>query len=138
VRGLWLLHCATQREIDRYKKHEIDKTFAALLDAVEAVDGFNSKVLSAIKTRYWKLINSYVHTGFQQVVRHQTEDSIEPVNDTEEAKEMLVFANLMGCLATASIAGLAGDVALANDVIEQMKKIWSPAIASHDSLDADE
>jgi hypothetical protein len=27
---------------------------------------------------------------------------------------------------------------LANDVIEQMKKIWSPAIASHDSLDADE
>jgi hypothetical protein len=105
------------------------------LNAVGIADGFDSKVLSGIKERYWKAMNAYVHTGFQQVVRHQTEDSIEPADDPEEAKDILAFANSIGCMATVSIAGLAGNSALANDVVEQMERIWVPINVNRGSSD---
>jgi hypothetical protein len=54
---------------------------ARILEAVEAVKGFEGKSLSAIQARFWKPINAYVHSGFQQIVPHQTEEAIEVVND---------------------------------------------------------
>jgi hypothetical protein len=36
TRGLWLLHCATEAELKRFKKHGIDKPFGILTKEVEA------------------------------------------------------------------------------------------------------
>lgn len=127
VRGLWLWHCATQREIERFEKHDIEKkSFVAILEAVEAVKGFEGKTLSAIKARFWKPMNAYVHSGFQQIVRHQTEEAIEVVNDPEEAKELLVFANLMGCMAAVLTAGLSGRTELKEAIVDRMETLWAP------------
>ena len=123
VRGIWLHRCAEEADLEKFVKGHIPK-FSMLLDAIERLDGFENGVLSVAKDHSWKIMNSFTHTGFDQIVRRHTENTIEPNYDEEEILEVVNFANAIGSLAAIAICELAGNVELANSLLEKIKKVW--------------
>lgn len=121
VRGLWLGTCASELEIENYKKDKLEKTFATLIQEVEQIDGFNEGILSKAKSKSWSSMNSYTHSGFLQSVRRNKTNTIEPNYNTDEIIEILGFANAIGMLSTLQIALLAGNESLAKELLEKSK-----------------
>ncbi|MBI5796554.1 MAG: hypothetical protein HZA47_09630 [Planctomycetes bacterium] len=123
VRGVWLHRCASESEIEKYKTDKLEKTFASLIQDIEKIDGFNEGVLSTTKTTNWNSMNSYTHSGYLQSVRRNKEETIEPNYTSEEIKEVLNYANALGLLSALQVALLAGNQALANDLLEKSKAV---------------
>ena len=123
VRGVWLHQCATDAEVTRYTKDKLKKEFGAMVEEIEQTDAFNEGVLSAIKKRSWRAMNSFTHSGYSQAVRRNTSDSIEPNYDEREVLEALQFANAIALLASLQVASLAGNVDLAYDFLKKAKRL---------------
>ena len=123
VRGVWLHHCATEAELTKYTKDKLKKEFGALLEEIETVEAFTEGVLSAVKKRSWKPMNSFTHSGFSQAVRRNTTDSIEPNYEEQEILEALRFSSAIAMLAAIRIASLANNVELANDFLKKTKRM---------------
>jgi hypothetical protein len=121
IRGLWIGKCATDKEIEDFKKNKSTKTFATLIEEIEQQDGFQEGVLSRAKTASWKAMNSYTHSGFFQSVRRNKDETIEPNYDYDEILEVLGFSDSIGMLTALQIALMAGNVELANDLLEKSK-----------------
>jgi hypothetical protein len=121
IRGLWISKCASENEIEKFKKNNLEKTFGTLIQEIEQQDGFQEGVLSKVKAANWKAMNSYTHSGFFQSVRRMKEETIEANYDKDETIEILGFANAMGMLTALQIASMAGNVELANDLLEKSK-----------------
>jgi hypothetical protein len=124
VRGIWLQMCASETELEKYKKDELEKKFHVLISEIECCDGFNEGILSEAKAANWFSMNSFTHSGFLQVVRRNKEESIEPNYPDEEIIELVNMANALGMLAALQIALLAGKKDLANDMLEKSKIIF--------------
>ena len=123
VRGVWLNKCATDAEIEEYKNDKLNKSFASLIQDIEACEGFDEGVLSAAKKANWIAMNSYTHSGFLQTVRRNTEEAIEANYTEEEITEVLNMANALGLLSALHIAIMADDNVLANAILEKSKQI---------------
>lgn len=121
IRGLWISRCANDKEIGDFKKNKLEKTFDTLIQEIEQEDGFKEGILSRAKAANWKAMNSYTHSGFFQSVRRNKEKTIEPNYDEDEILEILGFSDAIGMLTALQIALMAGNVALANDLLEKSK-----------------
>ena len=124
MRGVWLNRCANEFDLERFEEERLDKKLGEMLNDVEGLEGFEARVLSDIKRRSWKVMSSFTHTGFHQVVRRQTETTIESSYEIEEIVEVIDFANALGFMSAIEIALLAGNDSLANEMLGQMKNMW--------------
>ncbi len=77
VRGLWLLHCADEADLARFRRGVVKHEFQQLVDAFEAKIGTGPGVLSDFKARAWKAMNGFTHTGFVQVSRRHKPGLVE-------------------------------------------------------------
>lgn len=121
IRGLWIGKCATDKEIEKFKKNKLKKTFGTLIQEIEQKDGFQEGVLSKAKAANWTAMNSYTHSGFFQTVRRNTEESIEPNYDEDEILEALMFSDAISLLTALQIAIMAGNTEFANELLERSK-----------------
>lgn len=103
VRGEWLGFCATETQVERFLRGKDVPRFQAMIDAIEATDGFEDQHLSALKRQRWNALCGYTHTGGIHVQRWQTEKSVEPIYSREEVLEVLYFAELVLVLSSAGI-----------------------------------
>ena len=71
-------------------------------------------------------MNSYTHTGYLQVIRRQTETSIEANYDDDEILEVVNFVNAIGYLAAIATCDLANNVELANTILDKFKSESPP------------
>lgn len=71
VRGLWLLKCASESELKKFKRGDLEKSFATLIQEVETAIGEKSGILSRFKKSAWSSLNGFTHTGFNQVTRRR-------------------------------------------------------------------
>lgn len=122
VRGIWLLRCASDDDLERFKKGKLDKAFGSLVVEIEKLDGYNVGVLSKVKSNSWSDMNSYTHSGFLQIVRRNTANSIEPNYSEDEIIEALNFANAVGLMSAIEVALLASRNELANAFLEKAKE----------------
>lgn len=125
VRGVWLHHCASDTELERFKSDKLHRTFESIVRDVETVDGFDEGVLSDVKRQSWKAMNSFTHGGFAQIVRRIAESTIEPNYKDEDVAEALGFANAMALVTAVAIALLASHEQLANEIVEKAKAFWN-------------
>jgi len=116
VRGLWLHHCATDAQIDKFLRRDDIPKIGALIDEVEAMDGFGDKILSGIMANAWKGMNGYSHSGTHQITRRMSEGTIEPNYRADEILEVLRFADTMAQMALAEIAQMAGEAELLAEI----------------------
>lgn len=98
VQWLWFSHCATEKDFNALRKGKFQKTFGLM---VTEIDGKKGSKLSIPKSRYWKTLNSFTHTGAALLGRKYNEDSITNSHDKELLKSLLEFsanyALLSGC-----------------------------------------
>lgn len=120
VRGLWLLHCATDTELQKFKKGTIDKTFDQLVKEFEGTIGTPSGVLSGFKASAWKALNGFTHTGFHQVSRRHSPGKVEANYPEQEIAQALGVAGALGLIAGGQIIGMAGRQDLEPSFMERV------------------
>jgi hypothetical protein len=121
IRGPWLLHCASERDLWRFTKGKLDKSFDSLIKEIEKLERYNFGVLSRVKTKSWSAMNSYTHSGYLQVLRRNSAETIEPNYGEDEIVEVLNFANAVGLLSAVEITLLSGSAELANSIVDKVK-----------------
>ena len=126
VRGLWLNYCANDKEIDKFKKGKLDKKFGTLIEDIEKNNGYNSGTLSKAKKAGWKVMNSFTHSGFSQIIRRNTESTIEPNYEIEEIEEAINFTNAIGLLSCLETSFLAKKEKFSIEILEKIKEIKIP------------
>lgn len=119
LRGVWLAHCATDTNLERFAKGDSPPKIPVMLEAIEQTPGFDSKQLSAIYARSWSTMCAYTHTGSQQVLRWNTSDAIQQNYSDEDVDEALSFTGALAILSTIGLAAIADNVALAKSALSQ-------------------
>ena len=122
VRGVWLYRCANDREVEKFKREKINKSFGDLLSEIKKVNGYESGTLSQVKESSWDMMNSFTHSGFTQIVRRITESSIEPNYDEEEIRKCLYFSSVIGLLSSLESSLMAKNKAVALNILEKSKE----------------
>lgn len=122
VRGLWLLRCASEKELDQFQRDKLDKKFGALISEIEANVNFNNSPLSSLESTSWGAMNSFTHTGFMQVLRRNGEQTTGPHYSDEEVVKALNFSGVVGLLAAAELAGIADNRELAQSVCTKARE----------------
>ena len=106
VRGLWLLSCATDAELGKFKRGKLDKTFDQLIKEIEAGFGTHGGVLSGFKQSAWTALNGFTHTGFHQVSRRHTSGRIEGSYPDHELSKALGVAGALGLIAGGQVIAM--------------------------------
>jgi hypothetical protein len=78
VRGLWLLRCASEKEVEDFRKDIVYKSIGDLIGEIEALPDYNVGALSKVKKDAWSAMCSYAHGGYLQALRRITPDRIKP------------------------------------------------------------
>ena len=109
LRGFWILRCASDGQLERFKEDQIDLHSREIIEDVEIALGEQSSVLSEIKRRSWPALSSFVHGGFHQAVRRISGDSITPVYTDKEKLSLIKFSRFLYLLAAVETCYVGGD-----------------------------
>lgn len=109
IRGVWLVHCASEQELKLFQKHRINQSFGTLIAEIETKIGATDGVLSALKKRAWAAMNGFTHTGFHQVVRRNGPATTGPEYADDEIARCFNFAGAVGLLSAAELASMTGN-----------------------------
>jgi len=120
VRGLWLLQCADDGQLQKFKKGKLDKTFAELVAEIEISMGTPNGVLSAFKATAWTALNGFTHTGFHQVSRRHSPGRVEGNYSEDELAKALGVTGALGLIAGAQIVGMSDRNELVPAFFERM------------------
>lgn len=120
VRGLWLLQCADDAQLQKFKRGKLDKTFAELIADVENSMGTPNGVLSTFKATAWIALNGFTHTGFHQVSRRHSPGRVEGNYSEDELARALGVAGTLGLIAGAQIVGMSDRNELLPAFFERM------------------
>ena len=119
VRGVWILYCASDKQIEQFKNDKLDKNFHQLIEEIEKIDAFNVGTLSHVKEKSWAIMNSFTHSGFWQVVRRNKPGEIAPNYTDNEIIDALRTANSFAILAAFTIANMSKDEGLVKEIYER-------------------
>jgi hypothetical protein len=95
---------------------------ASLVTAVEKVGAFDGMQLTGVYKKQWSSLSSYTHTGGLQVQRWNTAEAIEPRFEDTEVAEVIDFTAAIAILSALSMASLAKNEALAQELLEVAKE----------------
>ena len=121
VRGVWINRCATKDQIESYVADRLNVKFWQMLEEVEREDGFQDQVLSGLKKRSWRAMNSYTHAGILQLGRRISGGDIRPEYAQEEIDEVLKLTGLFALLSFQQIVTKAGEADLALEASRKME-----------------
>ena len=122
VRGVWLLRCASDKELGNFTKDKInDKSFGALIEEIETCPGYDVDVLSKVKKEAWSAMCSYAHGGYLQAVRRITPGQITANYSKDEMLEVINSSNAIALLAASEIFSMAKRKDLVVAVLERMR-----------------
>jgi uncharacterized protein DUF6988 len=122
VRGVWLLHCASEQEVENFTEDKIvKKSFGDLIEEIEARPGYDVGVLSKVKKADWNAMCSYAHGGYLQAVRRIISGHITPNYSDDEMLEVINSSSAIALLAASEIFSMAKRKELIEGVLERMR-----------------
>ena len=121
VRGLWLLHCATEAELSKFKRGKIDLEFGELIGRVESQIGVTVPTLSNLKANAWAALNGFTHTGFVQVSRRHRPGNVGANYPESELGQSQALSGALGLVAAGQLAAMSGSEELLEATMERMK-----------------
>ena len=65
VRGMWLMHAATDVDIDRAGQDRFPNDFNRIVTELEKSPLVSPDTFSSLKNQSWKRLCSFTHTGYQ-------------------------------------------------------------------------
>ena len=124
VRSLWLMHCASKNEVEKYTNNQkIEKNMAQLIKDIEKVPGYTKGVISKAKKAGWWMMNDFTHSGYEQVRRRFSPPQITPNYDLHEIEEKIDFANAVGLGCFWEISFLSENSSLIEAVSTKIKEV---------------
>lgn len=132
LRGLWLLHVATDDQIDVVLKRDEFPGRKHMQDAISAAhEKFGGAGLARIVgDKTWDAMCSYAHGGTRPLLRRISADAITPVYTDEEKSELLRGADFFMLLAAQETIAVSDRQARWRELLEQIK-ITLDQIAGH-------
>ncbi len=127
VRGLWLAHCATDKQISGFSCAKEPPKLGEMLSTIEKQEAYDAGTLSRFKLEMWSALCSYTHTGGLQVQRWQTKSGVESNYPPEEICEVARVSASFALLSGIGMAALAKNDALANRLLERMHSFANEA-----------
>ena len=121
IRAVWLRNCATQDEIEKFKKGNIDKSFGALIEDIEKLEAYDVQVLSDIKNKSWAIMNDFTHGGVLQALGRNKSEFIEPNYPKQDILGAIDFAISIGLFLTMEVAYIISDENFAREVLEKIR-----------------
>ncbi|HXG69774.1 MAG TPA: hypothetical protein VNJ04_04080 [Gemmatimonadaceae bacterium] len=118
IRGMWLMHAATDAEVDAAGRDEFPRDINKLTRALRAAGASH---FTALKEQWWKRLCSLTHTGYQQIGARLTPEGLGYAYDNDEIAQALGWADGIGLLAVVAFAGMAEDHALAQEALNYMR-----------------
>jgi hypothetical protein len=122
IRGAWFARCATDDEVQRFQKDELEKGIRTLVRELEASLGNANDVLSRTIKNQWNTLCSFTHTGFKQVTRRYTGSILKPNYPEAEVIQALNFAGAVGILSLIELAALSKNLALGHAALERARQ----------------
>jgi Family of unknown function (DUF5677) len=122
VRGVWLLRCASDEEVEEFTQDRIAKSFGILIEEIERNPGYNGAVLSRVKEKTWRAMCSYAHGGFLPVVRRIIPGEITTNYSDEEKLEVIESSDTIALLAASEMFQMANRIDLVQEVLERMSR----------------
>lgn len=98
VRGIWLSQRASDTALEKFVKTSKIPKHQELIDQIEKLESFQGGELSELKRSNWKFMNDFTHTGAQQIIRHNTEESVEQCFEDAEIFALINHSNAIGVL----------------------------------------
>ncbi len=129
IRGMYLQHCATEKELDlfqqdKFDKKHIGKDFGGLIEAIEEAIDLVDGPFSRLKRDSYKTMNSFTHTGFQHLTRRQLNAETGAINYPENERcQLMICAGALVLNAAAQLAALTQKPGLADEVMMKIKAI---------------
>lgn len=135
IRGAWIHYYASDKQVDNFangrgikeksaQKKDID--FKNLILQVEQATN-SPAYFSIIKTRSWKALNAYTHSGIHQISRYITNKTIWPNFSEDEKREAIEFLLILSCFALGGMMSLCNkenNESIIDEVI-QMALDWN-------------
>lgn len=118
VRGLWLGECATDADLERFKRGKLEKKIGLLIQEVETKIG--SAVISQFHGTAWKALNGFTHTGMFQVSRRHSPGRLGANYDAVEVNKVMSVAGALGLIAAGQLIGLANRTDLIPQYMERL------------------
>ena len=122
VRGMWLLHCAEDKQVELFSKDGELPRMASLARAVEIAGNLDRKQLSGIYAGNWSAFCSFTHSGGLHAQRWNTAEAIEPNFSDAEVCEVLQHTSAMALLAAIGVAALGSNEPLAQELLESARQ----------------
>ena len=121
VRGKWLLHCATEEDLQKFlKKDDIQRRLRKLVSEIQERDKHAGQMLEEIRAKHVATFSSFVHTGSWQILSRHTEQTIEPNYDERHITSLIILADGLALFAGLEIANLARNSELAKEFQEKI------------------
>ena len=118
LRGMWLMHAATDAELDAAGRDEFPRDINRLTRALEAAGASH---FTDLKEQWWERLCSLTHTGYQQIRARLTSEGLGFDYDNDEIVQALGWADGIGILAVVAFAGMAEDESLALEALNRMR-----------------
>lgn len=117
LRGLWLIHVASDEEVNRFAEETYDPKPARVLATLETLRVSGADALRRFYDEGWKIMSSYTHGGFRQVVDRLGVGFVGANYADEDIDSLLQHANWFALLAAIELARIANDPQLHEEVI---------------------
>ncbi len=127
IRGLWLLSCASEGDLEKFKRDKLKKSIATLINEFETKIETPAGVLTDFKKNAWNALNGFTHTGFHQVSRRHSPGRVEGSYPEHEVAKALGVAGALGLIAAGQLIAMSGKEQLLPLFYERMNKYAKPA-----------
>ena len=111
VKGLWLYHCATDKQLEAHAKGSELEQVAKLTESLRSagLPPVITTSLHQVKAKYWKTLSSLTHVGHAQVRHWLNEDGVQANYPEAALHELANFASFMALVAGRELALRAGN-----------------------------
>jgi hypothetical protein len=122
VRGIWLLHGATDESVDRAGQDKFPPMGEMITD-LEQPGRFDAGILSRVKAASWAPLNSLTHTGYLQIGARLSAAGIGSNFEEGHVRDALNWADALAILAVVGFAGIAKNETLSRLALERARTI---------------
>jgi len=117
IRGTWFNLCATDKQIESYKKDKEPPKINSLISAIEKTPGYPENTLKRMKENTWSTLCGYTHGGYYHVAFRNTATEIVSDYDEKYITKLLRKSCSITLLTATAIAALINDEELANELL---------------------
>ena len=124
VRGIWILHCASDEDMERFR-HGEPPGFPKLLEAISSHREASLHVAWLRATSANRdVFHDFTHGGIEHVLRRVSEDMVEPRYPERELEYLLGLSVEVYLRVGCELLSLMGDVGAKRQLFEKVESDW--------------